>query len=124
MSPALAKKSVLLVDDDVEIIDALRTYLGDEGFEVAQATDGIDALSYIYATRPSVVLIDLMMPRMTGLELIEQIRNDRRLATLPVVAISGSRDMLVRARKAGANEVLAKPIEPDKIAQALTRSCR
>jgi CheY-like chemotaxis protein len=116
-----AKRSVLVVDDEVELLDPLISYLGDEGFDVAQASDGIDAVGYLYARRPDVVLVDLMMPRMNGLELIEQIRSDSRLATLVVVAMSGKAPMLLRARTAGANDTLCKPIDPDVLVRTLLR---
>ena len=123
MSALNVKRSVLVVDDEADLLDLLSDYLGAEGFDVVQATDGIDALSCMYAARPSVVLIDLMMPRMNGLEVLAQIRNDRALADVPVVAMSGDVDMLARATLAGANEVLRKPVEPRLIVRALIR-CR
>jgi CheY-like chemotaxis protein len=107
------KASVLVVDDDVEFLGHVMNYLGDEGFDVAQASDGIDAVSYLYgSTPPDVVLVDLMMPRMNGIELIEQIRSDPGLARVGVIAMSGTYPMLDDARRAGANEVLRKPIDP------------
>ncbi len=115
------KRSVLVVDDEADLLELLTTYLGVEGFEVVRATDGIDALSCMYASRPSVVLIDLVMPRMNGLEVIAQIRNDRALADVPVVAMSGDAGMLQRARIAGADEVLRKPVEPRLVVAALMR---
>jgi len=117
------KRSVLVVDDDAELLELLTDYLAAEGFDVVQATDGIDALSCMYAARPSVVLIDLMMPRMNGLEVLAQMRNERALAEVPVVAMSGDANMLARAKIAGANEALHKPVDPRLIVRALMR-CR
>lgn len=113
--------SVLLVDDELDLLSDLAEYLRSEGFEVAQATDGIDALSYLYASRPRVALIDLVMPRMSGIELIEQIRSDPSLASVRVVAMSGTVLMLPRARIAGANDVLRKPIDPTALVRSLKR---
>lgn len=112
---------MLVVDDDPDTLNLLERYLSAEGFEVSQATDGIDALSYMYATRPSMVLIDLMMPRMNGLELIDQLRNDRAFADIPVVAMSGAPEMLSRARAAGANDVVPKPVDPSVVVATLRR---
>ncbi|MDP9150049.1 MAG: response regulator [Myxococcota bacterium] len=112
---------MLVVDDEPDTRELLERYLGDEGFEVIQATDGIDALSYMYATKPNMVLIDLMMPRMNGLELIAQLRNERAFADIPVVAMSGSPEMLPRATAAGANDVLRKPVEPSVVVSTLLR---
>jgi CheY-like chemotaxis protein len=121
MGPLEARTSVLVVDDDLELLDPLVSYLADEGFDVAQASDGIDAVAYLYARRPDVVLVDLMMPRMDGLELIEQIRSDSHLANLAIVAMSGTAPMLLRAQTAGANETLCKPIDPDVLVRTLHR---
>jgi CheY-like chemotaxis protein len=119
--PRLAdsERTVLIVDDDEELRANLASCLTTAGFTVAQATDGIDALSYLYATRPCAVLIDLMMPRMDGVELIEQIRSDPNLAGVGIVAVSGMPGMLARARKAGADEALCKPLDPLAILRAL-----
>lgn len=119
-----ASNSLLLVDDELDLLSDLAEYLGSEGFEVAQATDGIDALSYLYASRPRVVLIDLVMPRMSGIELIEQIRSDPTLASVRVVAMSGTSAMLPRARIAGANDILRKPIDPIVLVRTLIHEAR
>ena len=75
-----------------------------------QASDGVDAISCLYARRPALVLVDVMMPRMDGLELISQIRSDRNLAGIPVIAMSGAGPMLLKAQQAGADDALQKPI--------------
>ncbi|HEY5241039.1 MAG TPA: response regulator [Polyangiaceae bacterium] len=116
-----SSNSVLLVDDELDLLTDLAEFLGSEGFEVAQATDGIDALSYLYASRPRVALIDLVMPRMNGIELIEQIRSDPSLASVRVVTMSGTVLMLSRARLAGANDVVRKPIDPTALVRSLKR---
>ena len=121
-SPVADKeRTVLVVDDDRDLLAQMASYLTAAGFTVAQASDGIDALSYLYATRPRAALIDLMMPRMDGVELIEQIRSDAKLAGLRVVAVSGMPAMLARARKAGADEALRKPLDPQAVVEALLR---
>lgn len=115
------KVSVLIVDDEPDMLALLEGHLGAEGFEVIRATDGIDALSYMYATKPSMVLINLVMPRMNGLELIAQLRNDPAFADIPVVAMSGASEMLPRAKAAGADAVLRKPVDPGVVVSTLLR---
>jgi CheY-like chemotaxis protein len=110
--PTQSKRSLLVVDDEADIRTVLSDFLVAEGFEVVQARDGIDALSYLYARRPAAVLIDVCMPRMDGLELIRQMQTDRTLAGVAVVAMSGAAEMLIRAKEAGAHAVLRKPFEP------------
>jgi two-component system alkaline phosphatase synthesis response regulator PhoP len=119
-----ADRSVLIVDDDEELLERITNCLSTEGFRVAQASDGIDAVSYLYANRPHVILIDLMMPRMSGVELIEQIRSEPSLAGVAIIAMSGMRDMLARAREAGADEVLHKPLDPTMIVRAIASALK
>jgi len=104
--------SVLIVDDDAEFAEQLSIHLQEAGIHAARASDGIDALSSLYATRAWIVLIDLVMPRMNGIELIEQIRSDPRLYSIGVVAMSGDAAMLVAAERAGADAAVSKPFDP------------
>lgn len=79
---------VLLVDDDPSIRDLLSKELAKAGFEALHAEDGIDALVKLRDTLPKVIISDLKMPRMSGVEFIGVVR--RRFPTIPVVALSGS----------------------------------
>jgi CheY-like chemotaxis protein len=79
---------VLLVDDDPSIRDLLSRYLEIAGFEAFQAEDGIDALGKLRGTLPKVIIADLQMPRMSGLEFIGVVR--RRFPAIPVIVLSGS----------------------------------
>lgn len=115
MNASETHRSVLIVDDDAEFAEQLSIHLQEAGIPIERASDGIDALSYLYATRGWIVLIDLVMPRMNGIELIEQIRSDPRLSEIGVVAMSGDRAMLGAAERAGADAALAKPFDPKVI---------
>jgi CheY-like chemotaxis protein len=121
MNSSGTRTSVLVVDDELEFLEPLVSYLDGEGFDVVRASDGIDAISYLHARRPDVVLVDLLTPRMDGLELIKQIRSEPHLAQLGVIAMSGTTLMLVRAKTAGANDVLCKPIDPEVLVRTLLR---
>jgi CheY-like chemotaxis protein len=121
--PAPARSSapitVLLVEDDQEEAEVLERALVERGFSVVRAQDGIDAVSCLYASRPDVALVDLRMPRMNGLELIEQMREDRSLASLRVFAMSGAPQLLAHARELGVNGVLEKPLQIDALTDVL-----
>jgi len=80
--------SVLLVDDDPSIRDLLSIRLEEAGFEVKQAEDGIDGLAKLRDELPKVIISDLQMPRMSGLEFISVVR--RRFPSMAVIALSGS----------------------------------
>jgi CheY-like chemotaxis protein len=79
---------VLLVDDEPDIRDVLSSELKDAGFETLEAQDGIDALVKLRGTLPHVIISDLQMPRMSGIELIVVVR--RRFPNIPVIIFSGS----------------------------------
>jgi CheY-like chemotaxis protein len=92
------KPVVLVVDDSVDALELFRLSLGNAGYHVLSATNGKDALELLQGGQiPNVILVDLMMPVMDGMELIEELRSDRRLAHLPVVVVSAV-DVPVKVR--------------------------
>ncbi len=89
-------------------------------FEVSEAADGEEALSYIRSRPPDLVITDLSLPQIDGFELVKRIRNDEALAKIPVICLSGYSDDAheQRAIDAGADRVLQKPCLPDRLAEA------
>lgn len=85
-----AKKQVLLVDDDPVALRIYRDGLSRQGFEVKTAADGLSALQALRASRPDVVVLDLMMPRFSGVEVLKFIRGEKTLETLPVIVLSNA----------------------------------
>ena len=84
----VSANSVLLVDDDPSIRDLLSMQLEEAGFEAQQAEDGIDGLVKLRDKLPKVIISDLQMPRMSGIEFISVVR--RRFPSIPVIVLSGS----------------------------------
>jgi CheY-like chemotaxis protein len=85
--------------------------------------DGAEALAYLRdSARPRLVLLDLKLPKVTGLEVLEQIRNDQRLKTLPVVILTSSREEpdVARAYALGANSYIVKPVDFDQFLRAVS----
>jgi CheY-like chemotaxis protein len=110
---------VLLVDDDQGIRDALSELLRDEGFSVATAANGVEALSWLRAERPTscIVLLDLMMPVMGGSEFLRAKRADATLTGLPVLVLTATGEPLPIDQMADIKGRLAKPIVlPDLMA--------
>jgi tubulin-specific chaperone A len=117
-----AGKKVLLVDDDMRNVFALTSVLEQKGVEVTAAKDGRDALDKL-KTMPDtdLVLMDIMMPGMDGYEAMDRIRNDQKLAKLPIIALTakamkGDREKCIQA---GANDYLSKPVDVDKLLSLL-----
>jgi CheY-like chemotaxis protein len=83
-------ESILIVEDDSTIVDALSRFLDHEGYSITSARDGKEALDVLHqGVRPSVLLVDLMMPKMGGWDLIEHLKRDDSLSQIPVVVMSG-----------------------------------
>ncbi len=99
---------ILLVEDDTTTRAFLRHYLVKMGHDVVEATDGIAALATMRTAKIDMVLTDLEMPHMNGLELIAVLRQNK--ATLPIIALSGHPDMLDKVTKAGGQLAITKPV--------------
>jgi two-component system nitrogen regulation response regulator NtrX len=107
--------AVLIVDDEVSIIESLEGILSDDGFEVMHAFNGYEALKKIETDSPDIVLLDIWMPGMDGIETLKEIK--RLAPNLPVVMITGhgTIESAVDATKAGAYDFLEKPLSIDKV---------
>lgn len=102
---------VLVVDDDPRLLHIVAMYLGIEGYDVAIAGDGEAALTEIEKQRPDLIILDIMMPGLDGIQTCLRIRADPTTTDVPVLmfsALSGDDDV-ERARMAGANHLITKP---------------
>jgi CheY-like chemotaxis protein len=117
---ARSRKStyVLVVDDDPDVLGALLEALDMEGYEVQGARDGIDALKAIHKRRPDLIITDLLMPTMTGFELLAALHDDPRLATIPTLIITAGRSP--DASETDGAVVLPKPLDLDRLMRAIT----
>lgn len=112
-------KNALVVDGDELIRDATKTVLEGDGFRVAVAGNGQEALLSMQGFRPDIVITDIVMPEMDGLELIRWVRRELRL-DVPIMVISGGdshlRDIYLKcAKKMGADMILSKPLSRDRL---------
>jgi len=107
--------AVLIVDDESTIIDSLEGILSDDGFEVMHAYNGYEALKKIEEESPDIVLLDIWMPGMDGIDTLKEIK--KMSPNLPVVMITGhgSIESAVDATKSGAFDFLEKPLSIDKV---------
>ena len=107
---------VLVVDDEAMLADLLSQALRHEGWETATAKDGLDALAKATSFQPDVVILDVQMPRMDGLETLKRLR--ARDPELPVLFLT-ARDAVadrVQGLRAGADDYVTKPFDPDEVA--------
>jgi two-component system nitrogen regulation response regulator NtrX len=107
--------AVLIVDDETTIIESLSGILSDDGFEVIHAFNGYEALKKIDTESPDIVLLDIWMPGMDGIETLKEIK--QKFPSIPVVMITGhgSIESAVDATKSGAFDFLEKPLSIDKV---------
>lgn len=105
--------SILVVDDEEDVVTFFTTVLEEEGFSVRGATSALDALLQLQKEKPQVILLDLMMPRVTGEELCKIIKNDPDLFDIRIIILSARSDVdsKVRCFNSGADEYLVKPID-------------
>ena len=118
----IEKKSVLLVDDDASIRKALSGALSDEGFEVFEASSGDEALSVINTIKPTIVLLDIWMAGLDGLETLAQLKAID--PAIPVVMISGHATIqtAVKATRMGAADFIEKPVDLDAMLLVVNRA--
>jgi two-component system, chemotaxis family, chemotaxis protein CheY len=105
---------VLVVDDDPDILEAICDILSGEGYRVARARHGVEALERVKEERPSVILLDLMMPVMDGAAFVEAMRASGGAFDIPIVVISADSSPQ-RAVAVGARGFLAKPFDIDAL---------
>jgi len=102
---------ILVVDDDADILSALQDILVDAGHEVLTAADGSEAVNRALTDTPDLVLLDLVMPRFDGMEVMRRLREPIKTGTLPVIVITGAggRGQMMQALAYGACGFIDKP---------------
>ena len=109
------KGRILIVDDEEDIRETLADRLEAEGFEVMQAVNGVEGMEGIRNSDPDIVLLDLQMPEMDGMQVLENIARERLETTVVVITAYGTIERAVEAMKAGAFDFIPKPFEPDHV---------
>ncbi len=110
-------KRVLLIEDDRDIVELVRYNLEREGFQVAAATDGATGLVQVRKTPPDMLLLDLMLPKLSGLEICRDIRRDQALNRLPILMLTarGEEADRVVGLEMGADDYVTKPFSPREL---------
>jgi CheY-like chemotaxis protein len=110
--------TVLVCDDDANLRELVRAALG-EGYDYVEAADGGEALEAIRSLEPDLVVLDVMLPVRSGLEVLAEIRADERIRDTPVVVITAWSHAEIAAESAGADAFVSKPFDPDDLADAV-----
>ncbi|HEX9974205.1 MAG TPA: sigma-54 dependent transcriptional regulator [bacterium] len=109
------KEKILIADDEEPILFGLTELLKEEGYQVSAARDGKEALDKLKKDDFGLLLADLKMPKLDGLQILEEIKKQNILTEVIIITGKGSIDTAVEAMKAGAYDYLTKPVEPDRI---------
>ena len=110
--------TVLICDDEPSLRELIRISL-DGPYSFAEADDGEKSLEIARRLRPDVIILDMMMPRLSGLEVLSEIRGDRGLAETAVIVLTAQPSTKEEALRGGADIVMVKPFEPEQITAAV-----
>lgn len=118
----MSKKKIVLAEDNSTLSLLLKFRLEKEGYELFMATDGKQAVDLIENEHPDLVLSDVMMPFISGLEVISHLRNKLNLDT-PIIVFSsaGQEEMVLKAFNLGANDFMGKPFSPNELVIRIKR---
>ena len=110
-------KRILIIEDDRDIVELVRYNLANEGFQVAAAFDGSSGLSNLKKSPPDLLLLDLMLPKVSGLDICREIRRDESLNRLPVLMLTARGDEADRVvgLEMGADDYVTKPFSPREL---------
>ena len=112
-----AKPLILIVEDEVDLVTLLQYNLEKEGFRTINATDGEEALLLAREQRPSLMLLDWMLPVLSGIEVCRQLRRNVETQSIPIIMLTARSDEAdkVRGLNSGADDYLAKPFSPSEL---------
>jgi two-component system nitrogen regulation response regulator NtrX len=114
--------SVMIVDDEPSILQSLSGILSDEGFEIFTASNGYEALKRIEEEAPDLVLLDIWMPGLDGIETLKEIKKDNPVIQVIIITGHGTIETAVSATKLGAFDLIEKPLSIDKVIVSINRA--
>ena len=117
------KPKILVVDDEPDVVSFIERTLDTEGFEVISAFDGISALDLVDSEKPDLVLLDLMMPMISGYEVCEQIKANPQTQEIPIICVSSAHtpDARAHSMRLGAATLIVKPFLPMELVAQVRR---
>ncbi|HEY7795588.1 MAG TPA: response regulator [Gaiellaceae bacterium] len=110
--------TILVCDDDPSLRELVRAVLGD-GYGFIEAADGVEALDLARDASPDLIVLDVMLPGMSGIEVLAALKADEALAAIPVVVITAWSHAELEAGVAGADRFVRKPFDPDALSAAV-----
>jgi two-component system alkaline phosphatase synthesis response regulator PhoP len=114
-------KRILIVDDEPDVLSLAAFRLKKSGYEILVATDGQMGLDMITSEKPDLVLLDLRLPNMDGMDVCKHVKSDKKLRHIPIILFTATEDVTVAdvVREVEANDYIVKPFEPDKLLEKI-----
>ena len=111
------KKSVVIIEDEPVIIEALTFLLENEGLVVRSISDGANAIDFIIKSKPNLVILDIMLPNVSGMKILEDIRSMDEISNLPVLMLTakGQKKDRRAAEEAGVSKFMTKPFDNQEL---------
>ena len=113
------KKTILMVEDDPDVLDYISTFLKDNGYNAVTAEDGQKGLEEARRIKPDIVLLDLMMPKQSGTDFYRKLHKDKELSNIPIIVVSGAAGKHLAVPQPAA--ILDKPVDKDELLGAVSR---
>jgi two-component system, OmpR family, alkaline phosphatase synthesis response regulator PhoP len=122
-SAGLRACRILAVDDEPNIRRLIQVHLSRAGYQVAAAGDGAEALAQVRSRPPDLIILDVMMPGLTGLQVLEALKDDPETAAIPVIMLTakGDDDHIRQASRTGADVYMTKPFNPEELRTVVER---
>ena len=114
-----SKKKILIVDDDKNYTDLLETWFSNSEYEVMSFNDSAEALRNIEDCKPDLILLDLMLPKLNGIQLMMRLKNENILSKICVISSADKEDFVQRSLECGALDQFVKPVFPNALAYKL-----
>ena len=113
----LMRRKILVVEDDPDQLEAIRRNLKEAGFAIGTASNGVDALIKTRSVSPDLIVLDLMLPQLNGLDICKTLREDPATAYIPVIMLTGMDSYFTRVAgfEAGITVFLTKPYQPEEL---------
>lgn len=111
------KQKILVVDDEPHIVNLIRLTLTGDKYEIYSAFSGLEAIKLAKQIKPSLIILDLMMPNIDGYQVCEEVRKDPKIADTPIMILSAKSQLVDKFKSinVGADDYLVKPFDPEEL---------
>ena len=120
------KKMILIVEDDEDMVEALKDKLEYEGYNVAVCDNGLDSIEIARKIKPSLILLDVILPKLNGFETCNDLKSDPETSSIPVVMLTakGQDTDMLKGSQAGADDYIVKPFDYERLMERVKEYCK